>query len=249
LRFETFRRRLLLPLAAVLFPADCLVCRGPLPALHDGGVCLPCWRLFRRLQGPCCRRCGEPVFVFERLPRTPTHQCDECRRRFRPFDRCRSAGIYDAGLREAIHRVKFDGARTLGRCLGRWMARTLSGEIAEVDLIVPVPLHPRRVRERGYNQSELLSEALSAASGITHAPRLLTKIAPTRSQATLGRHDRRRNLRGTFALSRGAVASQKRILLVDDIFTTGCTVEECARVLRRGGARGVRVATLARTVL
>ena len=246
--FETFRR-LLLPLAAALLPADCLVCRGPLPARHEGGVCLPCWRTFRRLEGPCCRRCGEPVFVFERISHPPSHLCEECRRRVRPFDRCRSAGIYDSALREAIHRVKFDGERTLGRCLGRWLARTLPGETAEADLIVPVPLHPRRARERGYNQSELLSEALAAASGIPHGVRLLAKISPTRSQATLGRQDRRRNLRGTFSLARREEASRKRILLVDDIYTTGATVEECARVLRRGGAKSVKVVTLARTVL
>lgn len=145
--------------------------------------------------------------------------------------------------------MKFDRERTLGRCLGRWLARTLSSETAEVDRIVPVPLHPRRIRERGFNQSELLSEALAAASGIEHAPRLLTKTSPTRSQTTLGRQDRKKNLRGTFALTRGATAAKMRILLVDDIYTTGCTVEECARVLRRAGARGVRVVTLARSVL
>jgi ComF family protein len=189
------------------------------------------------------------VFAFERILPTPSHLCDDCRRRFRPFDRCRSAGIYDAALREAIHRVKFEGEKPLGRSLGRWLARSLSSETAEVDMIAPVPLHPRRIRERGYNQSELLSEALAAASGVPHAPRLLTKTTPTRSQATLGRHDRRKNLRGTFALSRGAAAAKMRILLVDDIYTTGCTVEECARVLRRAGARGVRVVTLARSVL
>jgi len=248
LNFETFRR-LLLPLSAALLPADCLVCRGALPARHEGGVCLPCWRSFSRLEGPCCRRCGDPVFVFERISPSPNHLCDDCRRRFRPFDRCRSAGIYDAALRTAIHRVKFDRERTLGRCLGRWLARTLSSETAEVDRIVPVPLHPRRIRERGFNQSELLSEALAAASGIEHAPRLLTKTSPTRSQTTLGRQDRKKNLRGTFALTRGATAAKMRILLVDDIYTTGCTVEECARVLRRAGARGVRVVTLARSVL
>jgi ComF family protein len=149
----------------------------------------------------------------------------------------------------AIHRVKYDGEKTLGRCLGRWLTHALSSETAEMDCIVPVPLHPRRLRERGFNQSELLSESLALASGISHAPRLLSKISPTRSQTTLGRRDRKKNLRGTFALSRGATAANRRILLVDDIYTTGCTVEECARVLRRAGARGVRVVTLARSIL
>jgi ComF family protein len=248
LSFEAFRR-LLLPLAAALLPADCLVCRGPLPPQHEGGVCLPCWRSFRRLQGPCCRRCGEPVFAFEHPAPTPAYLCDECRRRTRPFDRCRSAGIYDGALRAAIHRVKFDGERVLARRLGLWLARSLSGETVEADLVAPVPLHPRRVRERGYNQSELLSAAVAAAARLPHVPRLLVKTAPTRSQTSLGRHDRRKNLRGTFALAAGCGMRGKRVLLVDDIYTTGCTVEECARVLRRSGAHAVRVITLARTVL
>jgi len=248
LAFEIFRR-ILVPLTAALLPADCLVCGDPLPARHQGGVCLPCWRSFKRLRGACCRRCGEPVFAFERPVHAPSHLCDECRRRVRPFDRCRSAGIYEGALREAIHRMKFDGERPLGRSLGRWLARSLPGETAEVDVIAPVPLHPRRVRERGFNQSELLSEALAAESRVAHAPRLLTKASPTRSQATLGRHDRKKNLRGTFTVTRGAIVSNLRVLLVDDIYTTGCTVEECARVLRRGGARAVRVVTLARSIL
>ena len=189
------------------------------------------------------------MFVFEHPAPSPSHLCDECRHRTRPFDRCRCGGIYEGALREAIHRVKFDGERALGRRLGRWLFRSLSGETAEVDWVVPVPLHPRKVRERGFNQSEILSLAIAEAAGLAHAPRCLLKTTPTRSQATLGKRDRRRNLRGTFAVAPGFSMTGKRVLLVDDIYTTGCTVEECARVLRRGGARAVRVVTLARTVL
>jgi len=148
----------------------------------------------------------------------------------------------------AIHRVKFDGETALARSLGRWLARSLPGEAAEADLVAPVPLHPRRVRERGFNQSEILSAAVAAAVVLPHRPRLLVKTTPTRAQTGLGRKDRRRNLKGTFSMGSGAAVSGKRILLVDDIYTTGCTVEECARVLRRAGARRVRVLTLARTI-
>jgi ComF family protein len=166
----------------------------------------------------------------------------------RPFDRCRSAGIYDGALREAIHRVKFHGEAALARSLGRWLARSLPGEAREADLVAPVPLHPKKLRERGFNQSEFLSSAIAAAASVLHRPRLLTKATPTRSQTGLGRKERRRNLRGTFSLGTGLSVRGSRVLLVDDIYTTGCTVEECARVLRRAGARSVRVLTLARTV-
>jgi len=247
LTFSTFRR-LLRPLAAVLLPADCLVCGAHLPAEHDGGVCLRCWRTFRRHEGPCCRRCGDPVFAFEHRSPPANFQCEQCRLRPRSFQRCRSAGLFEGAFREAIHRVKFDGEAVLGRSLGRWLARSLPGEAAESDLVAPVPLHPRRIRERGFNQSELLSYAVAAAAGLSHSPRLLRKTTPTRSQTGLGREDRRRNLRGTFSVSPGEALKGKRVLLVDDIYTTGCTVEECARVLRRAGVRAVRVVTLARTV-
>jgi len=136
----------------------------------------------------------------------------------------------------------------LARSLGRWLARSLPGEAAEADLVAPVPLHPRRVRERGFNQSEFLSAAVARAAGLSHRPRLLAKMTPTHSQTGLGRKDRRRNLRGTFSLGPGEPVAGKLVLLVDDIYTTGCTVEECARVLRRGGAWGIRVMTLARTI-
>jgi ComF family protein len=241
-------RRLLLPLAAVLLPADCLVCEGHLPAEHEGGVCLPCWRSFRRLEGPCCRRCGDPVFVFENPFPPPAFLCEDCRRHTRPFDRCRSAGIYDGALREAIHRVKFNGETALARSLGRWLARSLPGEAREADLVAPVPLHPKKVRERGFNQSEFLSSAVAAAASAHHRPKLLSKTTPTHSQTGLGRKDRRRNLRGTFSVGAAVSVTGSRVLLVDDIYTTGCTVEECARVLRRAGARSVRVLTLARTI-
>jgi len=200
------------------------------------------------MEGTCCRRCGDPVLVFEDPVPPPAFLCDECRHHPRPFDRCRSAGIYDGALREAIHRVKFDGETALARSLGRWLARSLPGEAAEADLVTPVPLHPRKIRERGFNQSEFLSGAVAAAASLPHRPGLLRKTTPTRSQTGLGRRDRRRNLRGTFSLPAGAAVAGKRVLLVDDIYTTGCTVEECARVLRRAGARGVRVLTLARTI-
>jgi ComF family protein len=241
-------RRLLLPLSAVLLPADCLVCKRHLPAEHDGGVCLPCWKSFRRLEGACCRRCGDPVLVFEDPVPLPAFLCDECRRHPRPFVRCRSAGIYDGALREAIHRVKFGGETALAKSLGRYLARSLPGEAAEADLVAPVPLHPRKLRERGFNQSEFLSGAVASAASLPHQPRLLSKTTPTHSQTGLGRRDRRRNLKGTFSVRARASVAGRRVLLVDDIYTTGCTVEECARALRRAGARAVRVLTLARTI-
>jgi ComF family protein len=151
-------------------------------------------------------------------------------------------------LREAIHRVKFNGETALARSLGRWLARSLPGEAREADLVAPVPLHPKKVRERGFNQSEFLSSAVAAAASAHHRPKLLSKTTPTHSQTGLGRKDRRRNLRGTFSVGAAVSVTGSRVLLVDDIYTTGCTVEECARVLRRAGARSVRVLTLARTI-
>jgi len=104
------------------------------------------------MEGICCRRCGEPVFVFEDPVPPPAFLCDECRLHPRPFDRCRSAGIYDGALREAIHRVKFDGETALARSLGRWLARSLPGEAVEADLVAAGPPPPRLAPARRVNQ-------------------------------------------------------------------------------------------------
>ncbi|MGA9800895.1 MAG: ComF family protein [Terriglobales bacterium] len=165
-------------------------------------------------------------------------------------------GSYDGGLRELIHLLKYEQVRPAAVVLGRMMAESISGLAPYWSgrdvLVVPVPLHRKKLRQRGFNQSELIAQhALKLGSAdakmILH-PRILERRRETQSQIGLTRHQRRENLRGAFTVARPEEIAGREILLVDDVFTTGTTASECARVLRRAGASKVFVATVARTL-
>ena len=163
----------------------------------------------------------------------------------------RSVGIYERSLRTMIHRLKYGGKLQLARPLGKVLMATFLRywDNDDIDLVVPVPLHRNRFRERGFNQAYLLVrewDGLSAGGRI--APRTLIRHRPTRPQTGLGKRGRIENIRDAFALSGGVSVTGKRVLLVDDVFTTGATAGECAGVLIEGGASRVDVLTLARSV-
>jgi ComF family protein len=169
-------------------------------------------------------------------------------------------GSYDGGLRELIHLLKYEQVRPAATVLGRMPAEAVSG----LDscwtqgpvMVVPVPLHARKLRQRGFNQSELIARAaikqdsmkLGAGSRLVLHLGILERPRETQSQTGLTRHQRRENIRGSFAVARPEEIAAREILLIDDVFTTGTTVSECARVLRRAGASKIYVATVARTL-
>jgi ComF family protein len=189
-------------------------------------------------------------------------RCPVCRRIDRPFGRAVAYGSYDSGLRELIHLLKYNGVRPAAQVLGRMLAEAMSalepsfeqaglfdqGSIA----VIPVPLHKTKRRQRGFNQAELIAQAaLKFYPGwerLQLVPDLLLRTRDTQSQIGLTSHQRRANLRGAFAVARAAEVIGREVLLVDDVYTTGTTATECARVLRRAGARRVWVATVARTL-
>jgi ComF family protein len=189
-----------------------------------------------RYDGPSCRICGEPV--------TSEHAetCGRCLGSRPPFRRARSFGLYRGALREAIHLLKFNSVKRLSGPLGL----LLSGlDIPRADCIVPVPLSITTLRRRGFNQTLLVGRALSRARGITLDASTLFKKKDTPSQVGLTRSQRMRNLRGAFAARRGL--DGKRVLLLDDVITTGTTVRECSKALLRAGAREVLALSLARS--
>lgn len=153
-------------------------------------------------------------------------------------------------LRQVIHRFKYGRQAALGQPLGRLMAGVCQpwDRPSEFNLIVPVPLHPRRLRWRGFNQSVLLGREIGRAWSITIDPFVLKRKIETAAQSTLTLPERGPNVRGAFAVAPGGTVARMRVLLVDDIYTTGATLNECARVLLRAGAREVRALTLARTM-
>jgi ComF family protein len=173
-----------------------------------------------------------------------------------PFVRATAYGSYEGGLRELVHLLKYDHVRPAAGVLGRMLAEAIAKlEPAWADaplLVVPVPLHPDKLRQRGFNQAELIARA--ALKLAPAKDRLLMNAAglarrrPTQSQTGLTRHQRGENIRGAFAVANPGAVAGREILLVDDVFTTGTTVSECARLLRRNGASRVWVATVARTL-
>jgi ComF family protein len=174
--------------------------------------------------------------------------CGDCARQNPSWDRARSVLRYDKNSRRLVLMLKHGDQTHLAGAFGRWMLRAGGDVLAGVDLLLPVPLHWTRLLARRFNQSALLAQAIHAAGGPPVAADWLVRRRRTRSQGTMGPLARARNVRGAFALRRGRSVKGKRVVLIDDVLTTGATAEECARVLRRGGAEYVGVMVLARAV-
>lgn len=238
-------------LFATLFPSDCRLCGTPLINISRLPVCRACLSNVHPITGNVCFVCGERVFSPHALSAGET-RCGLCRRLEPPFVKAVAYGSYDGGLRELIHLLKYEQVRPAAAVLGRMLADAVSGTESGSThrVVIPVPLHARKLRQRGFNQSELIAHHAikrGLRSGRLHS-QVLERRRETQSQIGLTRHQRRENLRGAFAVSRPEKIAGREILLVDDVFTTGTTVSECARVLLRAGASKVFVATVARTL-
>jgi ComF family protein len=206
-----------------------------------------------RIAGDVCSVCGEWVVGPSALNASEI-RCALCRRLQPPFVKAVAYGSYDGGLRELIHLLKYEQVRPAAVVLGRMLAESVSGMVSGSTplVVVPVPLHARKLRQRSFNQSELIAQhavRVGVGSGrLALNSRALQRRRETQSQIGLTRHQRRENLRGAFAVRRPEEIAGREILLVDDVFTTGTTVSECARVLLRAGASKIFVATVARTL-
>jgi ComF family protein len=215
-------------------------------------VCPPCLADIQPIAGGVCEVCGERIFSPHALSAGDAC-CGLCRRAQPPFVKAVAYGSYESGLRELIHLLKFDQVQPAAVVLGSMLAKAVAGFESSWTqrpvVVVPVPLHARKLRQRGFNQSELIAHhAVKLTGGMAvHSP-VLERRRETQSQVGLTRHQRRENLRGSFVVTRPEEIKGREILLVDDVFTTGTTVSECARVLRRAGASKVFVATVARTL-
>ncbi len=181
---------------------------------------------------------------------TPGDACGPCRVRPSPVDYARAATRYGDLVREAIHALKFRGRRAMAVPLGDLLAETAARELAgrPVDVLVPVPLHRRRVRERGFNQAELLARRVGAARGIPVASRAMIRRAATTPQTELTAAERLANVRAAFAVARPGEVRGRHVLLIDDLVTTGATAGACARCLADSGAASVGLLTVARVV-
>ena len=210
-----------------------------------------------RIAGGTCAICGERLFSSHaQLTDAGAPRCGLCRRIEPPFVRAVAYGSYDGGLRELIHLLKYASVRPAANVLGRMLAEAIE-ELApdfqsESVTVVPVPLHRSRIRQREFNQAETIArfamKLMAEPERFTLCAGALERRRETLSQTGLTSHQRRENVRGAFAVAHPEVVKGHEVLVVDDVYTTGATVSECARVLRRAGATKVWVATVARTL-
>lgn len=228
----------------LLFPPLCLHCAAPVG--QGDALCGACWRAIRFIAPPFCVACGLP-FEFET---TGNAVCGSCLAAPPAYDRARAVCLYDAASRGLVLALKHGDRHEGVRGLALWMQRAAPEFFTEDTLIVPVPLHRWRLWRRRYNQSALLAAKLVRLTGARHVPLLLERHRDTASQAGLSRAQRKRNVAGAFRMRTGfeTAADDRSVVLVDDVLTTGATVDACARVLKKAGAARVDVLTFARAL-
>ncbi len=226
-----------------VYPPLCPLCRAPSLSTANG-LCQDCARVLIPISGPSCPVCGRQF----RAEGTGDHKCGSCITEPPRFDTALSWGIYEQSLALAIKRYKFHDALGLGGLLSGLLQETYDRQPAahEPDLLIPVPLHKRRLRERGYNQSALLGRSLARRRKIYCEANQLKRIRFTRPQVGLTLNQRKKNVEGAFKLERSERVKGLKVVLVDDVITSGATVMECAKVLKRAGAEEVHVLALAR---
>jgi len=227
---------------SLLYPATCTICRKHVRAGEY--LCDDCKAKIIRIVPPFCDTCSEP---FEGSIST-AFSCANCAYRTIHFEAAVAAYRGRGIVRDVIHEFKYNRQIHLRHLVGRWLRAALDDERlheCEFDIIVPVPLHPARQRERGFNQADLLAEQLSTHASVP-CRRLLKRIRYTTTQTALDRSERMENLHNAFRLRKNADVRGLRVLLIDDVLTTGSTLSECARVLKRAGATSVHAATAAR---
>ena len=239
--------RLLRRTLRFLLPADCTTCGTALTTDPVPLFCDPCWKTIAPLALARCSQCDRPLPSPVALTHSPSHRCHHCLVRPPAYVKAWTLFPYLPPLQDAICLFKYRARVSLAKPLAELMIAALPHPI-ETDLIVPVPLHPSRLREREFNQALLLADRLARHLARPLVYTNLVRVAPSDPQSTLSRKERLKNLRRTFAVRHPGMMAGKRILLIDDVFTTGATVNECAKALRKAGADTVSVLTLARTV-
>lgn len=230
----------------LIHPVRCAGCARVFLPSGAGFWCDDCLKGLPWVHGPLCPRCGSP---FSDSPTSGDHLCGECILGRYAFDTARSATEFKGVVRERIHQLKFGAQLHWIHPLSELLARTLSQQhIPAVDLVLPVPLHISRLRYRGFNQSAILARALSRRTSIPVCFDLLVRRCRTEPQTRLSRQERLTNVKDAFHVLRPASVEGLALLLIDDVFTTGSTINECAKTLKSAGAAQVHALTVARAL-
>ena len=237
-------------LASIFLPAGCRLCEELLTNASRLPICSACLASFSRIEGNVCDMCGLPIDPSGSEPSDP-QLCVGCGNETFHFDRARSFARYEQGLIRAIVLLKFEEMDPLADWFADRLAEVVnhSTSVLKADLVVPVPLHRIRQQERGFNQAELLSKRLAKRLKLPHQGVLLVRKRPRPDKHLLTSHERWEAVRGAFATRSGSQVDNRRVLLVDDVMTTGATLDACAKALRDAGASSVVGLTVGRAIL
>ncbi len=227
---------------ALVYPPSCAGCGDA--TMDPGALCPGCWASLRLIEAPLCPRYGTPLALDAGIGPlySPRAIADPP-----VFDRARAVALFDDTARRLVHRLKYEDRLDLAVAMARMMAASGRELIGEADCVVPVPLHRWRLWRRRFNQAALLARPVARGAGLPFEPRLLARVRATRPQVGLSRVGRAENLQGAFRVppERRAALQGRRVLLVDDVTTTGATANAAARALMRGGAAAVDLLTFA----
>ncbi len=234
-------------LASVIFPAPCRICDRALTNASRIPICDSCLSGFEPVAEPMCGACGRP-FDSEVAAEAIQPLCRLCRLQYYAFDGARSFAIYDDSLFEAVALLKYEQVSRLGDWFAGKLTEVARRQATEwrADVVVPVPLHAARRRERGYNQAESIARPLARSLGLKLESRVLQRVKPRPPQLVLSRTERWQSVRGAYAAREKARVDNLRILLIDDVMTTGATLDACARALKMAGAAAVFGLTVGR---
>ena len=236
-------------LVSVFFPAGCRICDRLLTSASRVPICEDCLSSFAIVPTMACEVCGRPWLLAKRMEEQPL-LCPACVDKTYAFDRARSFATYEGAVVRAILLLKFEQISPLGVWFAKRLAELVKSEreLLAADVVVPVPLHRQREKERGYNQAALISKPLAKQLGLPHKALLLMRTRARPDKQILSLEERWESVRGAFATRPGSQVDNLRVLLVDDVLTTGATLDACARALREAGAKWVGGLTAARAI-
>jgi ComF family protein len=220
----------------LIYPPRCIFCTEIIPFQEERGICKRCRNTLPFIEGKVCQKCGKPIQDSDH--RTT---CFDCIKNSHVYDRGWAVFAYEGMVKDAIYRFKYGGHKEYGKYLGKLMAEKIKYQISEegFDLIIPIPIHKRRKKERGYNQAEELAKSISSELGIPMDPFILARVKETSPQSGLSIVQRQNNIKKAFKIDDTINLHQMKILLIDDIYTTGTTINYCADLLKERGAKKV----------